>query len=82
MAGLVVPNGWSPEHGPHEDGVAYCQQIVWNHFTNTIEAADILGEHKEFRAQLAAARRQAGRAPGGQVGPAHGMDGRPGRSQG
>jgi alpha-L-fucosidase 2 len=25
---LVIPNGWSPEHGPFEDGVSYCQQIV------------------------------------------------------
>ena len=25
---LVVPEGWSPEHGPHEDGVSYDQEIV------------------------------------------------------
>ena len=31
---LVVPDGWSPEHGPHEDGVSYNQQIVWDLFTN------------------------------------------------
>ena len=53
---LVVPNGWSPEHGPTEDGVAYCQQIIWNHFTNTIEAADVLGEDRAFRDTLVAAR--------------------------
>ena len=32
---LVVPNGWSPEHGPHEDGVSYNQQIVWDLFKTT-----------------------------------------------
>jgi alpha-L-fucosidase 2 len=53
---LVVPNGWSPEHGPTEDGVAYCQQIIWNHFTNTIEAAEILQEDKAFVDELKKAR--------------------------
>ena len=36
---LVVPKGWSPEHGPREDGVAHDQQIVWDLFTITIAAA-------------------------------------------
>ncbi len=53
---LVVPNGWSPEHGPTEDGVSYCQQIIWDHFSNTIEATDVLGVDKEFRDKVAAAR--------------------------
>lgn len=40
---LVVPNGWSPEHGPRgEDGVAHDQEIVSELFLNTIEAARIL----------------------------------------
>ncbi|MDF2441159.1 MAG: alpha-L-fucosidase 2, partial [Abditibacteriota bacterium] len=39
---LVVPNGWSPEHGPDEDGVSYNQQIVWDLFNNTIEASRVL----------------------------------------
>ncbi len=46
---LVVPNGWSPEHGPHEDGVTYDQMIIWDLFTNYIEAADVLGIDKEYR---------------------------------
>ncbi len=41
---LVAPHGWSPEHGPHEDGVAHDQQIIWDLFTNTAEAATVLGE--------------------------------------
>ncbi|WP_312485486.1 glycoside hydrolase family 95 protein [Massilia timonae] len=53
---LVAPQGWSPEHGPVEDGVAYDQQIVWDLFNNTVEAAGILRADPELRAQLAAMR--------------------------
>lgn len=49
---LVIPNGWSPEHGPTEDGVAHDQQIVWDLFTNTIAATDALGEDRSFRDHL------------------------------
>ncbi len=40
---LVSPLGWSPEHGPIEDGVTHDQQIVYDLFTNYIESAEILG---------------------------------------
>ena len=50
------PNGYSPEHGPREDGVSHDQQLIWDLFTNTIEAADALGIDKEFRDTLAAKR--------------------------
>ena len=53
---LVAPQGWSPEHGPIEDGVAYDQQIVWDLFNNTVEAAGILGLDPGLRARLAAMR--------------------------
>lgn len=49
---LVVPNGWSPEHGPEEDGVPYNQQIVWDLFANTIQASTALNTDTEFRTQL------------------------------
>ena len=50
---LVVPNGWSPEHGPRgEDGVAHDQQIVSELFGNTIRAAEILSVDKEWSAHL------------------------------
>lgn len=50
---LVVPNGWSPEHGPRgEDGVAHDQQIVSELFGNTIRAAEILNVDKEWSAHL------------------------------
>lgn len=41
---LVAPNGWSPEHGPIQDGVAYDQQILWDHFDNMAQAAAVLGD--------------------------------------
>lgn len=53
---LVAPNGYSPEHGPREDGVSHDQQLVWDLFNNTVEAADALGIDGEFRAQVAAKR--------------------------
>ncbi len=53
---LVVPNGWSPEHGPTLDGVSYNQEIVWDLFNNAVAAADVLGEDKEFRNKIAALR--------------------------
>ncbi|MBN2182589.1 MAG: glycoside hydrolase N-terminal domain-containing protein [Sedimentisphaerales bacterium] len=54
---LVVPNGWSPEHGPRDvDGVTYDQMIVWDLLNNTIEAADALGIDKEYRDKLVSMR--------------------------
>lgn len=53
---LVVPNAWSPEHGPREDGVTYAQQIVWDLFDNTVSACDVLGKDKGFRDQIAGMR--------------------------
>lgn len=53
---LVAPQGWSPEHGPVEDGIAYDQQIVWDLFNNTVEAAGILQVDPALRATLAGMR--------------------------
>ncbi len=53
---LVVPNGWSPEHGPHEDGVSYNQEIVWGLFNNYVQAANVLGVDAEYRDKIAAMR--------------------------
>lgn len=50
---LVTPTGLSPEHGPKETGISFDQQLVWDLFTSTIEAAEVLGVDAEFRAQLA-----------------------------
>ena len=52
---LVAPLGWSPEHGPIEDGVTYDQAIIWDLFNNTVDAADALGD-TAYRDQIAAMR--------------------------
>jgi alpha-L-fucosidase 2 len=53
---LVVPNAWSPEHGPVEDGVSYSQEIVWDLFNNYVAAADALAVDKDYRDKIAAMR--------------------------
>lgn len=53
---LVAPDGWSPEHGPREDGVMHDQQLIRELFTNTIAAANILGVDREWTKKLAAKR--------------------------
>ncbi len=50
---LVSPLGWSPEHGPTEDGVTHDQQIVFDLFTNYIEAAEILGIDQDYKKHIA-----------------------------
>jgi len=49
----VAPLGWSPEHGPHEDGVTYDQELLWDLFDNTVHAADVLGNDGAFRDEIA-----------------------------
>ncbi len=46
---LVSPMGWSPEHGPTEDGVTYDQEIVYDLFSNYIDAAGVLGVDGDYR---------------------------------
>ena len=55
---LVTPDGWSPEHGPEGQGVTYDQMIVWDLFTNTIQAARALDVESEWIAQLSEKRDQ------------------------
>lgn len=53
---LLVPNVWSHEHGPHEDGTAHAQQLMWDLFGNTIQAAEILNLEPQLTAKLKDAR--------------------------
>jgi alpha-L-fucosidase 2 len=53
---LVVPHGWSPEHGPDEDGVSYNQEIVWDLFNNYVQACDALGIDQSYRNKIAGMR--------------------------
>ncbi|MBQ2122916.1 MAG: glycoside hydrolase family 95 protein, partial [Bacteroidaceae bacterium] len=38
------PYEYSPEHGPNENAVAHAQQLVWELFSNTLAAVEVLGE--------------------------------------
>lgn len=57
---LITPDGWSPEHGPGKNekdtgeypGVSYDQQIVYDLFTNYIEASRVLGVDEPFRKKI------------------------------
>ena len=49
----MAPNGWSPEHGPREDGVMHDQQLVWDLFQNYLEMARALGVDAAYRKKVA-----------------------------
>ncbi|MFD3306955.1 glycoside hydrolase N-terminal domain-containing protein [Streptomyces sp. NPDC058694] len=49
---LVAPNGWSPEHGPREDGVMYDQQIIWDLFQNYLDCEAVLKADPAYRAKV------------------------------
>lgn len=50
---LMVPNGWSPEHGPREDGIMHDQQLVWDLFQNYLEAAKALKTDQDYQKKVA-----------------------------
>jgi len=50
---LVAPNGWSPEHGPREDGVMHDQQLIWDLFQNALEMARALGVDADYQKRVA-----------------------------
>jgi len=50
---VVVKNGWSPEHGPREDGVAHDQQIMRELFRSVLAAAKTLGIDDAFTREVA-----------------------------
>jgi alpha-L-fucosidase 2 len=50
---LMVPNGWSPEHGPREDGVMMDQQLVWDLFQNYLDAAKALNIDTAYQTKIA-----------------------------
>jgi alpha-L-fucosidase 2 len=53
---LVAPDGWSPEHGPREDGVTYDQELVWELFSAALAAAQVLGDKGPLARRIADAR--------------------------
>lgn len=53
---LAVSPSYSPEHGPLSDGAYYQTMIVWDLFSNCIEATRILKRDPAFAEKLAALR--------------------------
>jgi alpha-L-fucosidase 2 len=64
---LITPDGWSPEHGPVKKdgkivmqegdrtprpGASYDQQIIWDLFSNFLEASQALGVDEELRTRI------------------------------
>ena len=75
---LVSPDGFSPEHGPHEDGVSFDQQLVWDLFTNFLEASETLGVDGDLQRNIASMKPHLSGPTDWQVGTVAGMDGRSG----
>jgi hypothetical protein len=46
---LVSPKSVSPEHGPPSEGNSYEQPLIYDLFSNYIEASTILGKDEDFR---------------------------------
>jgi alpha-L-fucosidase 2 len=53
---LVSPKSVSPEHGPEAEGNSYEQQLVYDLFTNYIEASNALGKDEAFRKKVESMR--------------------------
>ncbi len=78
---LITPDGWSPEHAPvrgpdgkitikegdrtPQPGASYDQQIIWDLFSNFVDASRELGVDNELRARITERR---ARLLGPQVG--------------
>lgn len=50
---LMIPMGWSPEHGPREDGIMHDQQLVWDLFQNYLEMAKALNIDPGYQKKVA-----------------------------
>jgi alpha-L-fucosidase 2 len=54
---IVTDIQYSPEHGPfHVDGCSYCQELVWDVFTNYLDACDILNVDRDYQKKIAGMR--------------------------
>jgi alpha-L-fucosidase 2 len=49
---LVATNGWSPEHGPWENGVSFDQELIWDVFNNYQQACAILNTDAAYSATV------------------------------
>ena len=68
---LVAPMGWSPETtacAARRWSPLTTKKIIYDLFTNTIEAADVLGDDPEFRDRLAGLREKTTQAANWSLG--------------
>ncbi|MBN1421676.1 MAG: glycoside hydrolase family 95 protein, partial [Planctomycetes bacterium] len=49
-------DGFSPEHGPEEDGVSFDQQLAWDLLSNFIEGSEVLGVDGDKRTKARSMR--------------------------
>ena len=49
---LVATNGWSPEHGPWENGVSFDQELIWDLFNNYQQACGVLSTDAVYSATV------------------------------
>ncbi|MPQ44646.1 glycosyl hydrolase family 95 catalytic domain-containing protein [Clostridium tarantellae] len=49
---LISSPSYSPEHGPRTMGTTFDQELIWQLFTDTIKASEVLEIDDEFRAEL------------------------------
>ena len=77
---LVSPKSQSPEHGPWAEGNSYEQQLVYDLFTNYLEASRAGNGRGLSREGRVDAKTPAG-AEDREVGPTAGVGGGPGRSE-
>lgn len=47
----ITPAGWSPEHGPREEGISYDLEFAWDALTNYIDTCALLGVEKDHAAK-------------------------------
>ena len=79
---LVSRASISPEHGPAAEGNSYEQQLVYDLFTNYIEASKVLGKDEAFRKKVESMRKPPAGSANRQVGATAGMGQRHRQSEG
>ncbi|MBP3967403.1 DUF4073 domain-containing protein, partial [Paenibacillus lignilyticus] len=65
---LVSSPSYSPEHGPLTVGTNYEQELIWQLFTDVIQASEVLGEDADFRNELIDKRSKLSMPKVGQYG--------------
>jgi alpha-L-fucosidase 2 len=65
---LAVNPSYSPEHGPLSDGAYYQTMVLWDLFSNCLEASKILGGDAEFRKTMQSVRDRLQRPKIGRYG--------------